>query len=70
MAKITKKKLSGAAAKQLQTRPFGNLMVFVKENGPSFVEWSQKQKGIKVKDPELRTNIANIKRATLKATNK
>lgn len=67
MAKSIKKTISPAAKAQLKRRPIGNINVFVEENGPSFVEWSQKQKGDKLTDIVLRTNLVNIKKASLKA---
>ena len=67
MAKSIKKSISPAANAQLKRRPIGRLNVFVKENGPSFVEWSQKQKGDKLSNVVLQTNLVNIKKASLKA---
>ena len=67
MAKSIKKIISAAAKDQLKKRPTGSLNVFVEENGPSFVEWSQKQKGIKLQDIVLKTNLVNIKKASIKA---
>lgn len=67
MAKSIKKSISSAAKDQLKKRPNGSLNVFLEENGPSFVKGPQKQKGFKLQDIVLKTNLVNIKKASSKA---
>lgn len=45
----------------------GTVGVFVEENGPTFVEWSQKQKGVKL-EQVFRTNIFKIQEAATRVT--